>query len=253
MRKIEQYRDELRNRRSWNGFLLAECGLPGPRGNLELVAAVADIGDTPRFRELLKYTPAVARTGTAEEFLAVCGTVGLGASIAQGEEGLWPELRKLASDPRWRVREGVALALQRIGDHDLPALLEKLQSWESGNLLEQRAIVAGLCEPRLLADRDHALAVLRMLQRITMAMQREADRKSEAFRVLRQALGYGWSVAIVAAPSDGKRMFEALAQSSDRDIRWIVRENLKKQRLIRVDRSWTERLALATSIPSRPH
>lgn len=106
MRKVEQYREMLRSLRSWKDFLLAESGLPGPRGNLELVAAVADTGDTPRFLELLKYTPAVALTGTAEEFLAVCGTVGLGASIAKGEEHLWPELRKLALDPRWRVREG---------------------------------------------------------------------------------------------------------------------------------------------------
>jgi hypothetical protein len=33
------------------------------------------------------------------------------------------ELARLADDDRWRVREGVAMGLQRLGDADLPRLL----------------------------------------------------------------------------------------------------------------------------------
>ena len=57
-------------------------------------------------------------------------------------------------------------------------------------------------------------------------------------RVLRQALGYGWSVAIVGSPATGKAAFERWIDDDDPDVRWIVRENLKKARLRSVDAVW---------------
>jgi hypothetical protein len=243
MGKIEVYRERLRGLDSWDAFLLAESGLPGPRGNLELVAAAADEGDTPRFLALLEHTAERAPTGTAAEFLAVCGAVGLGESIARGDDTLWSRLRALAGDARWRVREGVAMALQRVGDRDMPELLRRIDAWVEGTLLERRAVVAGLCEPRLLRELDAAEAVLALLDRITGSLADERERRSEPVRVLRQALGYGWSVAIVAAPERGKRRLERLARSADPDVRWIVRENLKKNRLRKLDGAWVERLS----------
>ena len=60
-------------------------------------------------------------------------------------------------------------------------------------------------------------------------------------RVLRKALGYGWSVVIVAAPARGRAVFERLAASDHPDIRWIVRANLAKARLPRLDRrGWSD-------------
>jgi hypothetical protein len=61
---------------------------------------------------------------------------------------------------------------------------------------------------------------------------------NEGFRVLRQALGYCWSVAVVAFPEKGKKMMERWFASEDRDVRWIMRENLKKNRLVRMDAKW---------------
>ena len=49
--------------------------------------------------------------------------------------------------------------------------------------------------------------------------------------VLRQALGYCWSVAAAACPPQGKRRIERWAASPDKDVRWVVRENLTKNRL----------------------
>jgi hypothetical protein len=57
------------------------------------------------------------------------------------------------------------------------------------------------------------------------------DRREEPFRVLRQALGYCWSVAVAALPDEGMRRLERWVGSEDPDVRWIVRENLKKRRL----------------------
>jgi hypothetical protein len=52
--------------------------------------------------------------------------------------------------------------------------------------------------------------------------------------VLRQALGYCWSVAIAADAATGLPLFTALTASKDRDVQWIVRENSKKARLARL-------------------
>ncbi len=51
---------------------------------------------------------------------------------------------------------------------------------------------------------------------------------------LRQALGYAWSVVIAALPGEGLPLFRDLETSTDPDIEWIVRENLKKARLKRL-------------------
>jgi hypothetical protein len=59
--------------------------------------------------------------------------------------------------------------------------------------------------------------------------------------VLRKALGYCWSVAVVAHPDKGKPRFEFWLGDMDKDVRWIFRENLKKKRLIRFDDVWVSR------------
>ena len=134
------------------------------------------------------------------------------------------------------------MAMQRVGDADFAVLLAETEAWADGSALERRAAVAALCEPRLLRPAEHARAVLALLARITGQLPSLPERGSDAFRVLRQALGYGWSVAVVALPEEGKAAFEQLLASDDRDIRWVVRENLRKRRLDRMDAAWAERL-----------
>jgi len=246
--KVDEYRRTLRELRDWEPYLLAHSGLPGPRGNLELGAAVADEADEDRLRRWAAVDPEAAPFGSAEEFLPVCGVIGLGRLVADGDRSLLPELRRLANDPRWRVREAVAIALQRVGDADMPALLAEMQAWAGGSALERRAAVAALCEPRLLKAADHARAVLALLAQVTEQLPAMPERGTDAFRVLRQALGYGWSVAVVALPEEGKAAFEQLLRSDDRDLRWVVRENLKKRRLDRMDAAWAERLRERVSV-----
>ena len=120
MSKIDTYRQALRSIDDWEPYLLAESGLPGPRGNIELAQAVADEGDEPFFLHLLSFDATSAPTNTPQEFLAFCGVVGLGRLVAEGRRDLLPALRRHANDPRWRMREGVAMALQRWGRVDMP-------------------------------------------------------------------------------------------------------------------------------------
>jgi hypothetical protein len=238
--KPENYRQQLRALSNWDSFLMKESGLPGPRANLELVQAVADEGLLDLFQRYLTFTPDRASTNSPQVFLVVCGVVGLGRLLAEGDRDQLPVLRDCAHDPRWRVREAVAMGLQRWGDADMPALLKAMSVWAKGTLLERRAAAAALCEPRLLKDPKHARRVLKLLDTITTSIIREKDRKSEDFKTLRQALGYCWNVAVVALPSEGKPALEKWLVNSDPDVAWIMRENLKKKRLTRMDAKWVK-------------
>lgn len=245
MTKADEYRAQLRQLDNWDLYLLEQSGLPGPRANLELAQVVADEGNLALFQRYLAYTDGQAPTNSPTEFLVFCGVVGLGRLLAEGDADLLPILRRYASDPRWRVREAVAMALQRLGDQDMERLLAAMKSWSQGTCLEQRAAAAALCEPRLLGQAADARAVLQILDQITGSIEEVADRRSEAFRVLRKGLGYCWSVAMVALPGEGKALMEQWLASSDPDIRWIMKQNLKKARLTRMDGEWVERCLLA--------
>ena len=226
----EQYRSELRALRDvdWAPYLRAHSGLPGPRANLELAFAAAEEASPERLDELL---------ATDEEYLVLCGTIGLGRLMAAGAEGTGERLRGYAKDARWRVREGVAMGLQRLGDADLPRLLSLVTTWAGDpDPLVQRAAVAGICEPRLLRRPDAAARAIGICERVTreLAARPSGERKNDAVRTLRQALGYCWSVAVAADPDTGLRRFETLAAYDDADVAWIARENAKKSRLARL-------------------
>jgi len=236
--KIDDYRETLRTLKEWDVFLLQESGLPGPRGNLELARAVAEEGDEALFARYLSFDASQAPTNSPYEFLAFCGVVGQGKLLVQGKKNTLKTLRRCASDSRWRTREGVAMALQRWGERDMDALLREMKRWSEGYLLERRAAAAALCEPGLLRDPAHAESVLQILDAITASFWHIEDRRSDEFKTLRKALGYCWSVAVVALPEIGKAMMERWFECDDRDVRWVMKENLKKNRLARMDAGW---------------
>ena len=241
MNKRESYRQILTGMPDWEAYLLQESGLPGPRGNLELAQVVADEGKQALFEHFLTYTPAVAPTNDPHEFLAFCGVVGLGRLLAEGDETILVQLRPLASDPRWRMREGVAMALQRLGKRDIQRLLAAMQSWSRGTWLEQRAAAAALAEPVLLHNEKDALQALQILDQITASMENSSETKNEQFKVLQQGLGYCWSVVAAAVPQQGKLLMEKWLACPDHTIQRIMQENLKKNRLVRMDAAWVKK------------
>jgi len=238
MKKIDAYSEKLKNLKTWDEYLLCESGLPGPRGNLELIYAVTAVGKEETFLRLLEFTPDRAPVNTPQEFLAACGTVGLGKLLGEGKTEYFAWLRRLAADPRWRIREGVAMALQIYGESHLVDLIERMEQWAEGNAYEKRAAAAALCEPRLLGKKNDAVKVLKLLDKITGSFRATKDRKDEGFLALKKGLAYCWSVAMVHAPAEGKLVFERWLDETDKDIRWIVKENLKKNRLQKMDAAW---------------
>ena len=217
-------------------FSKRNLGLPGPRGNLELAHAVAQEGSKKQFEQLLSYE---AKENTPEVFLVFCGVMGLGR-LASDEPKLFDRLRGYASDTRWRIREAVATGLQLVGDQDMPLLLKEMQKWSSGNWYEKRAVAAALAEPRLLKEPKYAKQVLKILDEITTSMQEADNPKEEAFKVLRQGMGYCWSVAVAALPEAGKPLMEKWLKSPNKNIRWMMKENLKKNCLVKMDAEWVK-------------
>lgn len=240
MTKANHYRETLKSLDDWDSFLLQESGLPGPRGNLELAQVAADEGNLRRFKHFLGFDPQRAPANSPHEFLAFCGVVGLGKLVAQGKTNLWPALRRYAADPRWRICEAVAMALQRVGEVDMDVLLREMETWSSGTWLEKRAAAAALAEPKLLGDEKHVIRALSILDKITSSIEMAEERKSEDFKILRQGLGYCWSVVVAALPSQGKKAMERWLSSTDKDVRWVMQENLKKKRLVKMDRKWVD-------------
>ncbi|MDP3046010.1 MAG: hypothetical protein Q8O07_00840 [Chloroflexota bacterium] len=84
MTKSDGYLAVLRQMPEWDDFLRRESGLPGPRGNLELAAAVARAGTEAQFRRFAALDAGTAPTNTPGEFLAFCGVLGLGRLVAEG-------------------------------------------------------------------------------------------------------------------------------------------------------------------------
>jgi hypothetical protein len=218
--RVDDYRAVLHDLDGdWEPYLIAESRLPGPRANLELAHAAALEGDPARLARL---------RNSDHEFAVMCGVMGLDD---------FAELRRWANDPRWRVREAVAMAVQRIGGD---AAVEHMRAWAKGTRLEQRAAVAALCEPPLLADEHVARAALEVLEEVTASLAACGDDPAGE-KALRKALAYGWSVAVVALPDPGRALMERWIADGDAGTRRIMRENLRKARLARVDGEWVER------------
>ena len=237
MSKLSEYRERLKELKDWTPFLMKNSGLPGPRGNLELAQVVAEDGSIQQFEKFLSFQ---ALENTPEVFLVFCGVVGLGKLTACGNVDLFPRLRVYASDSRWRIREGVAMALQYVGDRDMKLLLKEMQAWSRGNWYEKRAVAAALAEPRLLKDPKIVAEVMKIFNQITSDVELAGHPKDDAFKILRQGLGYCWSVAVAALPKEGMPVMEKWIASKNLDVQWIMKENLKKNRLIRMDAAWVK-------------
>lgn len=237
MTKIEEYRSALTSLEDWVPFLQKNSGLPGPRGNLELAYAAAETGTREQFESLLTCN---GKENTPEVFVLFCGIVGLG-KLAANKPELFERVRGYASDPRWRIREAVPTGLQLTGDQNMDLLIREMKKWITGNWYEKRAAAATLAEPRLLKQPNHAKQVLQILDKITDSMDTKDDAGDESYKVLRQGMAYCWSVAVVALPDIGKPIMEKWLSNEDKDIRWMIKENLKKNRLVKMDADWVKK------------
>ena len=227
-------------------YLVSNSNLPGPRGNLEAAEAFADAVEERAKQDsealwnlctrLTLFSPVEAPVNNPKEFLVFCGAQGigvLGASTALYPRGL-SRLKELANDPRWRTREGVAMALQRLIRKQPERTLKQLESWiENSHWLVMRAVIAGVAEPANLKERKMAGSALELHRKVFAQILATNERKSNEFKTLRQTLGYSLSVVISAITSEGFEYIQQIIDSRDGDLLQITKENLRKNRLTR--------------------
>ena len=205
--------------------LQAGSGLPGPRLNLRLVASFADavaavvldpaaagLVDAleARLDGWAALSPGVA-PGDQPPVILPCAAVAAYGAVGAVRPDWWGDetakLRRAASDERWRVREVVAQALARLLRADWDRTMELLRSWVGDpDPLVVRAAVAAVADPPLLrGDGDRAAAAHAVQEAAVTALRSwpPAVRRSEAGRVLRQALGVTISVTTAATGDIG--------------------------------------------------
>jgi hypothetical protein len=224
--------------------LLAASGLPGPRMNLKVVAAFSaavgllvtqpDLPD-PQVEALEALLDGWAALGVDEApgdepeailpsaAVAAYGAVGVARPDWIDDE--LAKLRRAAADPRWRVREVVAQALQRLLAHDWSYVVWELADWAADDdPLVVRAAAVAVAEPPLLREASRA-ADAHGIQRVAV----DRFRRASANRTLRQALGF--TLSVTTAATGDFALLHGLAAGGDPDLVWIATQNAKKSRL----------------------
>lgn len=124
------------------------------------------------------------------------------------------------------------MGIQRLVAKRGQSALNELDGWVAKNKwLAMRAVAAGVAEPALLRDEQAAKHALELHKRIVAQIPATGERKTNEFKTLRKTLGYSLSVVICATPIEGFEYLQRITDSHDADIQWVVRENLKKNRL----------------------
>jgi hypothetical protein len=234
------------NPRPLEFFLREQSHLPGPRANLRLVDDVSNLlaevvntraEDVRRVLEHLTRNEKTLEVNTPDEFVVLCGVVasGMCASLnAAWRQEVIARLSEYACNASWRVREGAAIAFQRLLEAAPEETSVFLLIWASeGNCWQQRASIAAIAEPSFMNDAALREAAFEIQQTIVKRFHAIplSERKREDVKVLRQATGYTLSVITAALPARGFALMRECASWGDADINWALRENLKKKRL----------------------
>ena len=229
-------------------YLTGRSNLPGPRANLELLGAFGDFF-SKRCREkpasywelamkLAGMSRSVEGRDEPVEFGVLCGVVALasvGAALPQYLARALSQMEEYSHSARWRTREAVAMGLQRMIQSDAGKTLREVESWVEGDddWLAMRAVAAGVAEPALVKDHAVAERALDLQRKILSRIASARKHEGEELRALKQTLGYSLSVVVKELPKEGFGYLRQIARGGDQDLKWIVKENLKKDRLVK--------------------
>ena len=128
------------------------------------------------------------------------------------------------------------MALQRVGDADVtPTVRRSPTAGPASRPYVQRAAVAGGRRAETAEDGgQRPRAAIEIVDRVTRQLRRPAERRSDEFKTLRQALAYCWSVVVGRrSPSGGSPAWNRGRVPRTRTSAGSSEENLKKARLAR--------------------
>lgn len=237
------------NRRPLEFYLREHSNLPGLHANLELADDVGYLlraalthnaeGVYALLRDFAYRDRKAVASNSPSEFILLCGIIAYSTCAAVKTEWraeLFELLAQLARSSHRRVRESVIQSYQHLLSADLSDTVIQLKALMlKGTYLQQCTAVITLAEPYLLYSSELLASALEF-QRLALENIRCAsfeDRKREAFRQLRRALGFTISVITASAPDKGFALMRECAEWNDPDVTWILRENLKTKRLAR--------------------
>lgn len=221
--------------------LLANSKLPGRRANLELLYDFRKNVSLETVKKclLLKNHDL---NNTPEEFAVMCGIVGYCEFHNENVQEVFEFLDEFAQSESWRVRESVAMAIQSMLISHEEESLEEIKKWLQKTELNKRAMIAGLCTPRLQSIEAVNSVTVKILDQLMGEVLDWIGKLSEEQKALRKALGYCWSIVIEANPIKMKSVFEMYFKLENKNIEWILKSNLKKNRLLKLDEKWVNSL-----------
>jgi len=212
-------------------YLEKESKLPGPSANLSLLKQFIKESTPEQAALCLNVLNNEPDANAPATFVAMCGVAASGN----------PEIfRKAANSKNWRIRESAVFGLQNVGLKNPDSVYAIFDSWENANLLEKRCIAATLCEPALIKTAESAEKILNILNSYMELIELEKNVKSDEYKTFKKTMGYCISVAIVANPQKGKEFFEEWMRSPNLEIRWVLSDNLKHERLRKMDSEWVD-------------
>ncbi len=226
-------------------YLIKNSRLPSPRANLELAYSLDELILTfnenkkdelwKLFFKLSQITAEAAPMNDPKEFLSYCGIFGIG-SIANNYHSYLFEslkiLKKAAIDKRWRTREATAHVLAKLIKTYKGKVIDRILPWiKEKNWLLIRAVAGAFAVPKLLEDPNIANTAFELHINIIELILKEKNRKHHEFRSARKGFAYTFSTVVLALPEKGFQFLESLTLIDDVDIRWILKQNLRKNRL----------------------
>ena len=226
-------------------YLINNSRLPSPRTNLELAYSLDELilkfsSEKKNelwqlFSRLSQISAEAAPMNDPKEFLSFCGIFGIGA-LANNYHSYLSEslkiLKKAASDRRWRMREATAHVLAKLLKTYRGKVIDRILPWmKEKNWLLIRAVAAAFAVPNLLVDKNMANTAFELHLDIIELILKEKNRMHHEFRSARKGFAYTFSIVVTALPEKGFEFFESLTLIDDTDIRWILKQNLRKNRL----------------------
>ena len=235
---IQKLKHLIDNSDKLENFLIENSNLPGPRANLELLFAMAEVfKNVDVLKRWAEIDAAQADVNDPRSFLPLCSAVCLGRLYtAKKNEEFINILKKMARDDRWRMREAAAFAFQLIGEANFLELKKIFSEWigKSDNR-EKRAILVSLAHPKML-DRHTSVFCFEILDYILDNMKRDDD-----FEILNKGLNFALSVFTAAHPDFGFSFMEKRI-GKEKAIDEILKSNLKKNRILKKHPNETARL-----------
>lgn len=235
---IIQLKPIINDKEILKNFIIENSNLPGPRGNLELAFAFADVyGDFNTLQEWISITEDMADVNDPKSFLAFCSAVCLGKLYTKKKNTkIISILKNSANDGRWRMREAVAFGFQIIGENDFDEMKRIFSDWiKKSNNFEKRAILVSLAHPPILNEYNAEFCF-----DITDIILKQLN-NDIGFEVLKKGLDFTISVFAAANPKTGFRFIEKWI-GKDKVIDKIMKENLKKNRLIKKNPEMVKKL-----------